>query len=67
MGVGRTVVSDAEKGKRVPRKIVLNAWALATGVPISWLEAGAGGWYPPEDPPNSADIARPKGLEPPTF
>ncbi|WP_249266841.1 helix-turn-helix domain-containing protein [Mycobacterium colombiense] len=67
MGVGRTVVSDAEKGKRYPRKIVLNAWALATGVPISWLEHGDGGWYPPEDGPDGGTEARPEGLEPPTF
>jgi transcriptional regulator with XRE-family HTH domain len=67
MGVGRTVVSDAEKGKRPPRKIVLNAWALATGVPISWLERGDGGWYPPEDEPGQGNSARPEGFEPPTF
>ncbi|MCV7226102.1 helix-turn-helix domain-containing protein [Mycolicibacterium komossense] len=63
MGVGRTVISNAEKGKGPVRKIYLNAWALATGVPISWLETGDGGWYPPEDP----DSVRPKGFEPPTF
>lgn len=66
MGVGRTVVSNAEKGKGPVRKIVLNAWALATGVPIGWLERGDGGWYPPEDGPGS-DVVRPKGFEPPTF
>jgi transcriptional regulator with XRE-family HTH domain len=67
MGCGRTVVSNAEKGRGPTRKIVLNAWALATGVPIRWLEHGDGGWYPPEDGPDSPDVARPKGFEPPTF
>lgn len=67
MGVGRTVISDAEKGKRPPRKIVLNAWALATGVPINWLEKCDGGWYPPEDGPDGDGEARPEGFEPPTF
>ncbi|QDH48158.1 immunity repressor [Mycobacterium phage Camri] len=67
MGCGRTVVSNAEKGKGPVRKIVLNAWALATGVPISWLEHGDGGWYPPEDPPAGDEEVRPEGFEPPTF
>ncbi|AYD84618.1 immunity repressor [Mycobacterium phage Paito] len=67
MGCGRTVVSNAEKGKGPVRKIVLNAWALATGVPISWLEHGDGGWYPPEDPPAGDEKVRPEGFEPPTF
>lgn len=63
MGVGRDVVSRAENGKSKPRKIVLNAWALATGVPISWLRDGVGQMSPPDD----HDPARPKGFEPPTF
>lgn len=67
MGCGRTVVSNAERGKGKPRKIVLNAWALATGVPISWLENGDGGWYPPENEPDSTGLVRPEGFEPPTF
>lgn len=40
MGVSRNTVGNAESGKTDPRKIVLNAWALATGVPVSWLERG---------------------------
>ncbi|AOT25144.1 immunity repressor [Mycobacterium phage Terror] len=67
MGCGRTVVSNAEKGKGPVRKIVLNAWALATGVPINWLEHGDGGWYPPEDGPDGDGEVRPEGFEPPTF
>ena len=52
MGCGRTVVSNAEKGKGPVRKIVLNAWALATGVPVNWLEHGIGPMLPPENPPS---------------
>ena len=40
MGVARNTVINAEKGHRKPRKIVLNAWALACGVPVSWIENG---------------------------
>lgn len=40
MGISRTSVSNVELGKHEPRKIVLNAWAMATGVPVSWLETG---------------------------
>ncbi|AXH46031.1 immunity repressor [Gordonia phage Phlop] len=40
MGVSRNTVSAAEKGKNAPRKVVLNAWALATGFDVKWLETG---------------------------
>jgi DNA-binding XRE family transcriptional regulator len=40
IGVSRQSISAAESGKSEPRKITLNAWALATGVPVKWLETG---------------------------
>lgn len=40
MGVARNTVGNAEAGKVRPRKVVLNAWALATGFDIHWLETG---------------------------
>lgn len=41
IGVTRASVSAYETGRVAkPRKIVLNAWALATGVPVQWLETG---------------------------
>ncbi|MGW0052090.1 helix-turn-helix transcriptional regulator [Nocardia nova] len=40
MGVSRNSVGNAESGKHTPRKILINAWALATGVPAYWLETG---------------------------
>lgn len=40
MDVSRNTVNRAESGIAVPRRIVLNAWALATGVDRKWLETG---------------------------
>src|SRR5690606_22284248 len=40
IGVSRTSISNAELGKHSPRKIMINAWAMATGVPVEWLETG---------------------------
>ena len=40
MGISRQAVGSAERGASKPRKITLNAWALATGVPVHWLETG---------------------------
>jgi transcriptional regulator with XRE-family HTH domain len=37
IGVSRNTISNAENGRRKPRRITLNAWALATGVPVSWF------------------------------
>lgn len=37
IGVGRNTVSNAEAGKTNPRKVMVNAWAMATGVPADWL------------------------------
>ena len=41
IGVSQKTITDAENDKRAPRKILLNAWALGTGVPAAWLETGA--------------------------
>ena len=41
MGISRNTVSAAEKGKNMPRKIVINAWALATGFDAEWLRNGS--------------------------
>lgn len=40
MGVSRGTVSNAERGQRAVRTIVVRAWALATGVDRAWLETG---------------------------
>lgn len=66
IGVSRTTVSNAEKGRVDPRKITINAWALATGVPATWLETGK---TPPSTggPDDGGENVRPKGFEPLTF
>lgn len=63
IGVSVKTISNSERGITQPRKILLNAWALATGVPISWLAHGIGDWQPPSDD----GAVRPEGFEPPTF
>lgn len=40
IGVSHGTVSNAEGDHRSVRKITMNAWALATGVPVEWLEHG---------------------------
>jgi len=48
IGVSRTTIGNAETGRVKPRKITLNAWAYACGVPVSWIESG--GEAPPPPP-----------------
>lgn len=40
IGVSQKTVTDAEGDKRDTRRVVINAWSLATGVPVVWLETG---------------------------
>ena len=40
IGVSRNTISNAECGAVQARKIVINAWALACGVPASWIATG---------------------------
>jgi DNA-binding XRE family transcriptional regulator len=47
IGVSRGTIGNAEKGRVQPRKIVVNAWAMACGVPASWIWTGK----PPTDGP----------------
>lgn len=39
-GLSRTTISAYENGHVAPRKSNLRLWAMATGVPVSWLENG---------------------------
>ena len=41
IGVSRTTISNAEAGSVKPRRITVNAWALACGVPASWILTGS--------------------------
>ena len=41
IGIARQTVNNYERGRTTNyRRIVLNQWALATGVPVEWLTAG---------------------------
>jgi transcriptional regulator with XRE-family HTH domain len=40
IGVSRLTISNTERGVTRPRKIVVNAWSFATGVPVEWLLTG---------------------------
>lgn len=40
MEVGRSTVSNSELGKGTPRRTTVNAWALACGVPVTWILTG---------------------------
>ena len=51
IGVSQKTINNAESDSHVVRKIVMNAWALVTGVPVEWLQTGE---------------VRHEGLEPPT-
>lgn len=69
IGVSRNTVTNYEKDHVKPRKIVMKAWALRTGVPIFWLETGIAPTPSPsgDEIGASPDNVRSKGLEPPTF
>lgn len=38
--VSRNTVTNYEMGHTTPKRLVLKAWALRTGVPLVWLETG---------------------------
>ena len=40
IGVSQPTVTNAENDRSRVRKITINAWSLATGVPVEWLETG---------------------------
>lgn len=63
IGVSRNTVSNAETGAVQARKIVLNAWALACGVAVTWILTGKqpGG----DDPPSSTLWIISGSLDPP--
>ena len=49
MGVARRTIGSYERDEVEPRKIVVNAWALATGVPVEWLLYGVAPTGPDDD------------------
>ena len=63
-GLSRTGVSKAERGESAPRRSTLKLWALASGVPLLWIETGEA---PSPGGDGASIVARPEGFEPPTF
>ena len=66
LGVGRSTVSNYERGLTVPGKLVVNAWAVVCDVDVEWLkgndEAPAG-----QGPDGGGGASvHPLGLEPRT-
>ena len=47
IAVSRNTIANAETGRAQPRRIMINAWAMACGVPVSWLLTGE---HPSGDP-----------------
>ena len=64
LGVSRTTVGNAELDRVKPRRLLLQAWALCTGVPLVWLETGEA--PRPGDPVEGLRVVRHQGLEPRT-
>lgn len=40
LGIGRSTVSNYERGITPPGKLVVNAWAVACDVDVEWLKTG---------------------------
>lgn len=58
MEISRNSVLNAETGRRHPRKLMLNAWAMACGVPVTWIMTGEEPGPGPE-PTSGLGIIRP--------
>jgi len=58
LGMSRRTVSSYEAGVREPKRPIIIAWAMATGVNLRWLETGEASEPVPPVPP--------VGLEPTT-
>lgn len=62
IGVSHKTINNAESDRHTVRKIVMNAYALATGVSVEWLETGIAPRPKPE-----GDHVGEEGIDPPTF
>ncbi|OBJ48119.1 hypothetical protein A9W94_00590, partial [Mycobacterium asiaticum] len=65
IGVSRNTIGNAETGGVKPRRITLNAWALACGVPVSWILNGDGPAGKPPMHPGPGPSKGPDGTPPP--
>jgi len=64
-GISRRSISSYESSEAMPKRPQLIAWALATGVPLEWLETGAESPRP-VGPDGGSHEVRHQGLEPRT-
>lgn len=55
IGVSARSLGKYERGEASPRRPVLLAWALATGVPVEWLLHGVAPTSP-DDPGTASDL-----------
>jgi DNA-binding XRE family transcriptional regulator len=60
-GIARATISNAENGQGTPRRTTLNAWALACGVPVSWIITGDGSAGKPPIAPGPGPNGGPGG------
>ncbi|WMM74274.1 helix-turn-helix transcriptional regulator [Rhodococcus pyridinivorans] len=58
----RRTVGSYESGERAPKRTTIAAWAMATAVPVTWLETGTA----PSPDGDGAAVVRHQGLEPRT-
>lgn len=72
IGIGRASVQNYETDRTEPKALIVKQWALATGVPVYWLQWGMD--EAPTGPMPDRGFgelqftgARPEGFEPPTF
>ena len=59
IGISRGTVSNTEIGRSAPRRIVVNAWALACGVPVGWILTGEETPPRPDEPSTGLRIISP--------
>ena len=64
LGISRGTVTNYERGHVKPRKAVVMAWAMRTGVPVEWITS-QGAESPRTDGPGGGTV-RHQGLEPRT-
>ena len=61
LGISRQTVSNYERGMTQPKRHVLIAWAMATGVDLDWLTTGTE--KPHQDGPDGASRGLLPGLD----
>lgn len=57
LGISRNTVINYERGKVAPRRAVVMAWAMRTGVPVEWL-LGADESPRPDGPDGGSELPR---------